>query len=347
MEKAPSEKSMIKKELREKEDTKYNNMKVACLKREVVVANDHAPSSGDYDAEDDNAAEGKVRGEFELSLQASGEEAQNLERFFAGVDSLKDALRRVKATTRRLGDVHDQAFDPTTPPDAAHDLREMFARLVTKNEALLEGVRAKTMELKGVELTSDAFRKLKHNILNGTNMKSAKLLLDYKGILKDHNLRLREETFRQLKEQPLDEKGDSLADDDPQGDSSSSSTFDPSTEQVGDFMQKFVFREKASSAKKYLEEKQRDLENIERNMMELNELMKDFAVMVESANEPLDQIDTYLRSTKANMVMVEENLRQAKYKVLGMRKKKLFTALGVAVVVIVVVAVVVGIVCLL
>lgn len=46
------------------------------------------------------------------------------------------------------------------------------------------------------------------------------------------------------------------------------------------------------------------------------------------------------------MVMVDENLRQAKYKVLGMRKKKLFTALGIAVVVIVVVAVVVGVVCL-
>ncbi len=47
-----------------------------------------------------------------------------------------------------------------------------------------------------------------------------------------------------------------------------------------------------------MEEKQRDLEVIEKNMMELNELMKDFAVMVESANEPLDQIDTYLRGTK-------------------------------------------------
>ncbi len=61
-----------------------------------------------------------------------------------------------------------------------------------------------------------------------------------------------------------------------------------------------VRREKASSAKKYLEEKQRDLEVIEKNMMELNELMKDFAVMVESANEPLDQIDTYLRGTKVH-----------------------------------------------
>lgn len=61
-------------------------------------------------------------------------------------------------------------------------------------------------------------------------------------------------------------------------------------------------REKASSAKKYLEEKQRDLEVIEKNMMELNELMKDFAVMVESANEPLDQIDTYLRGTKVPVI---------------------------------------------
>jgi t-SNARE complex subunit (syntaxin) len=63
-----------------------------------------------------------------------------------------------------------------------------------------------------------------------------------------------------------------------------------------------VCREKASSAKKYLEEKQRDLEVIEKNMMELNELMKDFAVMVESANEPLDQIDTYLRGTKVPVI---------------------------------------------
>jgi t-SNARE complex subunit (syntaxin) len=52
-----------------------------------------------------------------------------------------------------------------------------------------------------------------------------------------------------------------------------------------------------------LEEKQRDLEVIEKNMMELNELMKDFAVMVESANEPLDQIDTYLRGTKVPTII--------------------------------------------
>merc|ERR1711879_213273 len=192
---------------------------------------------------------------------------------------------------------------------------------------------------------SDSLRKLKHNILNGTNMKSAQLLLDFKSVLKDHNQRLKEETWRQLKEQRLNGKGDALPYDD--YDFRDEHTFDPNTEQVGDFMQKFIFREKASSAKKYLEEKQRDLEVIEKNMMELNELMKDFAVMVESANEPLDQIDTYLRGTEANMVMVEENLRQAKYKVMGMRKKKLFTALGVAVVVIVVVAVVVGLVALL
>ncbi len=52
-----------------------------------------------------------------------------------------------------------------------------------------------------------------------------------------------------------------------------------------------------------MEEKQRDLEVIEKNMMELNELMKDFAVMVESANEPLDQIDTYLRGTKVPSIV--------------------------------------------
>jgi t-SNARE complex subunit (syntaxin) len=286
-----------------------------------------------------------VRGEFELSLQASGEEAQQLERFFAGVDALKEAMRRVKATNKRLHDLHERAFDDETSAEEAHELRE--AKLVAKNEALFEAVRERTLDLKDVPLTGDSFRKLKHNILNGTNMKSAKLLLDFKGVLKDHNQRLKEDTWRQLKEQRLDDKGNTLDDDDDDDAFHDAHTFDPNTEQVGDFMQKFVFREKASSAKKYLEEKQRDLEVIEKNMMELNELMKDFAVMVESANEPLDQIDAYIRGTKANMVMVEENLRQAKYKVLGMRKKKLFTALGVAVVVIVVVAVVVGLVCLL
>lgn len=59
-------------------------------------------------------------------------------------------------------------------------------------------------------------------------------------------------------------------------------------------------REKASHAKRYLEEKQRELEIIERNMMELNELMRDFAVMVESANEPLDQIDSFLKGAKVH-----------------------------------------------
>ncbi len=47
------------------------------------------------------------------------------------------------------------------------------------------------------------------------------------------------------------------------------------------------------------------------------------------------------------MVIVEDNLRKAKYTVTSMRKKKLYTALGVAAVVIIVVAVVVGIVMLL
>ncbi|ELR23485.1 uncharacterized protein ACA1_071060 [Acanthamoeba castellanii str. Neff] len=329
-------------------------MKVACLKREVKLL-DHAPepSSGDFGVDADPTVNGKVRGEFELSLQASGEEAQHLEQFFAGVDALKEAMRRVKATNRRLRDLHEQAFDVESPPTSAneaHELREAFARLVAKNEAQFEDVRERTLDLKDVPLESDSFRRLKHNILNGTNMKSAQLLLDFKSVLKDHNQRLKEETWRQLKEQRLDPQGNALEndeDDDDDDDFHDARAFDPNTEQVGDFMQKFVFREKASSAKKYLEEKQRDLEVIEKNMMELNELMKDFAVMVESANEPLDQIDTYLRGTKANMVMVEENLRQAKYKVMGMRKKKLFTALGVAVVVIVVVAVVVGLVCLL
>lgn len=70
-------------------------------------------------------------------------------------------------------------------------------------------------------------------------------------------------------------------------------------------MANWLNREKASHAKRYLEEKQRDLEIIERNMIELNELMRDFAVMVESANEPLDQIDTYLKSTKVRSYLVD------------------------------------------
>ena len=313
-------------ERRLKEEEKGEQMKVACLKREVKILDDghHQASSGHFD-DANPTVNGKVRGEFELSLRASGDEAQHLEQFFAGVDALKEAMRRVKTTNRRLRDLHEQAFDDAATE--AHDVRAAFTKLVDKNEALFAEVREKTLNLKDVPLTSDSFRKLKHNILNGTNMKSAQLLLDFKSVLKDYNQRLKEETWRQLKEQRLDDKGDALPDDGHDDDYDFHDAFDPNIEQVGDFMQKFIFRyahlsvvvvmvvcvgvdpqvlccvvrrEKASSAKKYLEEKQRDLEVIEKNMMELNELMKDFAVMVESANEPLDQIDTYLHATKVH-----------------------------------------------
>jgi hypothetical protein len=223
-------------------------MKVACIKREVKLLDQggggHRASSGDFGEEEevDPTVNGKVRGEFELSLQASGEEAQQLERFFAGVDALKEAMRRVKATNKRLHDLHERAFDDETSAEEAHELREAFAKLVAKNEALFEAVRERTLDLKDVPLTGDSFRKLKHNILNGTNMKSAKLLLDFKGVLKDHNQRLKEDTWRQLKEQRLDDKGNTLDDDDDDDAFHDAHTFDPNTEQVGDFMQKFVFR---------------------------------------------------------------------------------------------------------
>ncbi len=238
-----------KKELSErrlKKEEKGEQMKVACLKREVKILDDghHQASSGDFD-DANPTVNGKVRGEFELSLQASGDEAQHLEQFFAGVDALKEAMRRVKTTNRRLRDLHEQAFDDaTTSATEAHDLRAAFTKLVDKNEALFAEVREKTLDLKDVPLTSDSLRKLKHNILNGTNMKSAQLLLDFKSVLKDHNQRLKEETWRQLKEQRLDDKGDALPDDghDEDYDFHDAHAFDPNTEQVGDFMQKFIFR---------------------------------------------------------------------------------------------------------
>lgn len=185
--------------------------------------------------------EAEVRGEFELSLQASGEEGEELDRFFAGVEELKQRMAKVKATTRRLREIHQQCFDRAVPPEETEQMREAFSRLVGKNESLLEGMRQRTMELKGVELVSDSFRKLKHNILNGTNMKAAKLLLDYKAVLKEHNQQLKEDTWRQLKEQRLDEHGDVLQEDEDDA-SLRSEAFDPQTEQVQDFMQKFVFR---------------------------------------------------------------------------------------------------------
>jgi t-SNARE complex subunit (syntaxin) len=341
-------KSLSKKQLllpKASVEKSMQDLKVACLKREVALL-DQPPSSGEHKGEEELMKNAEMRGEFELSLQAGGKEAENLEMFFAGMEGLREVMRKVKSTTRQLRDLHDQSFDPKISKEEKAGVRTMFNKLMNKNEALLESVRKKTLELKGVELTSDAFSKLKHNLLNGANMKSAKLLLDYKTVLRDHDTLLKEETWREMKEARLDESGDAVRED-IEAAGERSMPFDPRAEQVGDFMQKFVFREKAAHAKQYLEEKHRDLEIIERNLTELNELMKDFAVMVESANEPLEQIDTYMRSTKANMAVVEENLRQAKYKVLGMRKKKLYTALGVVAVVVVVVAVVVGIVCLL
>ncbi len=218
-------------ERRLKKEEKGEQMKVACLKREVKLLDDghHQASSGDFD-DANPTVNGKVRGEFELSLQASGDEAQHLEQFFAGVDALKEAMRRVKTTNRRLRDLHEQAFDDaTTSATEAHDLRAAFTKLVDKNEALFAEVREKTLDLKDVPLTSDSFRKLKHNILNGTNMKSAQLLLDFKSV---------------LKEQRLNGKGDALPDDghDDDYDFHDAHAFDPNTEQVGDFMQKFIFR---------------------------------------------------------------------------------------------------------
>lgn len=212
-------------------------LKVACLNREVVVPK-RGVSGGDFDGGE--AAEGEVRGEFELSLQASGEEADNLDRFFVGVEDLKRRISDVKATTRRLRELHQRSFDSEASPEEAARARESFTRLVGKNEELLVGVRQRTMELKGVELVSDSFRKLKHNILNGMNMKTAKLLLDYKTVLNEHNQRLKDDTWRQLREQRLDERGDVLGDD--EDDEHHLTAFDSQTEQVGDFMQKFVFR---------------------------------------------------------------------------------------------------------
>jgi len=147
--------------------------------------------------------EGELRGEFEVSLQASGEEADKLDQFFLGVDSLKRTMAQVKATTRRLQELHRQTFgdEEAGIPSAAEgqegeQLREAFSRLVKKNESLVATVRERAVELRSVELTDESFRKLKHNIMNGISMKAAKLLLDYRTVLNDHNQRLKELTWR-------------------------------------------------------------------------------------------------------------------------------------------------------
>jgi len=279
----------------------------------------------------------KLKGEFEVSLEASGEDAKTLDEFFAGVEEMEQVMARLKDRAKTLFSLDDEIAE-TMDPVEKKSLRADFSKVSGKTEKQFETLRTLTKQLKSAEFKDENTMKLKHNILNGLNMKTTKLLLQYKAVLNSFNLKMKEDTWKEMKEQQLDENDRVVKE---------SFEHDPKQEQVGDFMQKFIFREQAQNAKRYLDEKQRDLEMIERNMVELSELMRDFAVMVESANEPLEQIDVYLQETKANMVIVEENLKQAKYKVLGMRKKKLYTALGVIAVVVIVVAVVVGIVCLL
>ncbi len=260
-------------------------MKVKPLGKETIVK--------------DDTQEVQMKNEFEISLQATGEEGKRLETFFAGVESLKEVMKVVKENTEKLKRLISDYDESGKGPAEKQKIHSAINSLKNKNELYLEEMRSRTLDLKSIPFTGDDFRKLQHNLINGLNIKSAKYLLNYKNALNTYNEIIKEETWREMKEQEVNDY--ELVSDqerDMMNDSSSSSSMLQENEQVGDFMQRVVFREQAVNAKRYLEEKQRELQTLERNLLDLSELMKDFAIMVESANEPLEQIDTYLQETK-------------------------------------------------
>ena len=133
------------------------------------------------------------------------------------------------------------------------------------------------------------------------------------------------------------------------------------------FFKRYVFKEDAQRARDHLKEKHRDIAKIEKDLVELNDIMQDIGQLVEYHNELLDQIEMNVEEGKAKvnlgtntntgphhawlMLMTfffffpwcaaTQELAETRVIVQQIRRKKLMTFLTIGLIVVIVIVVIV------
>jgi len=176
--------------------------------------------------------------------------------------------------------------------------------------------------------------KIRTNMHGALVKKFLALMQEYQQVLSKYDQKIREKAYRQVQLVSPDAKPADIDELLNQGDAP--------TETI--FTQVIMEDRKHKNAQQtldYLQEKHNDILELEKNIVELNQLFQDMATLVDTQGDLIDQIEYSVMQSEAYTEDAVSNLATTEKLVTNTRKKKLYICIIAAVIIVVLVVFVV------
>lgn len=254
--------------------------------------------------------------------QVEDEEAHaELVPFFKDVEEMKKSMDTISDNIGSIKHLYAELLTSTST-EHAQELRQEVGEVRAQTDQIAQQMRSK---LKKMRKENDDFvkshdndpslEKIRINMHGTLVRKFLDLMQEYQQVLTKYDKKIREKAYRQVQ---LVSKDADPAD------------IDEVLDQGGDVTEGIFAKhiledrkhQKAKQTLDYLKEKQNDLINLEKSIIELNQLFMDMAILVETQGDLIDQIEYSVVNSKAYTERAVQTLHETEKIVVSTRKRK-------------------------
>jgi len=265
--------------------------------------------------------------------------------FFKDVEEMKQSMDKISDNIATIKRIYAEILT-TTSTEQAQELRQEAGGVRTETDSVAQQMRSK---LKKMRKENDDFvkshdndpslEKIRTNMHGTLVRKFLDLMQQYQQVLTKYDKKIREKAYRQV--QLVSPEADPA-------------DIDEVLDQGGDvtegiFSKQILEDRKHQKAKQtldYLKERQNVLINLEKSIIELNQLFMDMSILVETQGDLIDQIEYSVVNSKAYTERAVKTLAETEKIVISTRKRKcciVITVIIIIALVVLIIAIVSGV----
>lgn len=288
------------------------------------------------------AAGGADHADIDVDLEEGRRAGQPkfMQEFFQAVDAVKVDIGHIRAATKRIGEINQQAVLATTADKESECSRELQPLITSTNKkaqtakGLLQKVRTDTEKLKEDGKVKASEMRIRENLQNTLTRKFVDVMKEYQNAQQKYKSDIKKKVKRQVqivKPDATDQEIDTIM---------------RSGGGAGEVYRTAILKGEAAdpikSAYANAVDKYQDVLTLEASVGELHQMFMDFALLIERQGELLDQIEFQVKSAADFIEDGNTDMVQAIELQKDIRKKQCILIAILMVVIIVVVGSVMG-----
>jgi len=282
----------------------------------------------------DNDVNEMENGKAPLSNNDKKDDTKLMCQFFNDIDTIKEDIKTIKSSTKRIGEINEEAILATESETEAKLSRQLDSIIKHSNKSAkaaknkLASIEKKTTELKSKNIFSPSDMRVRENLYNTLTRKFIHEMKEYQNAQQKYKADIKKKAKRQIRIIKPDATEDEV-------ENIMNSEGDRDTLYREAILSSGV-NDSIKTAYQTIADKYQDVRTLEQSLAELNKMFFDFALLTEEQGELLDQIEFNVKIAEDHIDGGNDNIKKALDDQIAIRKKQCIILLIAAVITLIV-----------